>query len=74
MCVPCHYLPIAGVLTKVRSLDRKGNRTLIVICLVNMLVLYPGTRAYYVWRNRQRAKVWDAMTTEVWWICHPLSA
>ncbi|KII91266.1 hypothetical protein PLICRDRAFT_173144 [Plicaturopsis crispa FD-325 SS-3] len=43
---------------------RRGNRTLLAICCVNLLVLYPGTKAYYVWRNRQRAKIWDAMTDE----------
>ncbi|KAF8551765.1 allantoate permease [Imleria badia] len=42
----------------------RGNRILIIICLVNVLVLYPGTKAYYIWRNRQRAKIWDAMTPE----------
>lgn len=38
---------------------------LIAIASVNLIVLYPGTKAYYVWRNRQRAKIWDAMTPEV---------
>ncbi|KAH7917923.1 allantoate permease [Leucogyrophana mollusca] len=42
----------------------RGNRTLIIICSINVLVLYPGTKAYYIWRNRQRAKIWDAMTPE----------
>ncbi|KAH7926284.1 allantoate permease [Leucogyrophana mollusca] len=42
----------------------RGNRILIIICSVNLLVLYPGTKAYYIWRNRQRAKIWDAMTPE----------
>lgn len=44
--------------------DERGNRILIIICLVNVIVLYPGTKAYYIWRNRQRAKIWDAMTPE----------
>ncbi|KAH7929574.1 allantoate permease [Leucogyrophana mollusca] len=43
---------------------KRGNRTLIIICSINILVLYPGTKAYYIWRNRQRAKIWDAMTPE----------
>ncbi|KAI0031315.1 allantoate permease [Vararia minispora EC-137] len=43
---------------------RRGNRTLIIISCINLLVLYPGTKAYYIWRNRQRAKIWDAMTPE----------
>ncbi|KAF8553375.1 allantoate permease [Imleria badia] len=42
----------------------RGNRILIIICLVNVFLLYPGTKAYYIWRNRQRAKIWDAMTPE----------
>ncbi|KAG9311672.1 allantoate permease [Chiua virens] len=42
----------------------QGNRTLIIICCVNLLVLYPGTKLYYMWRNRQRSRIWDAMTTE----------
>lgn len=46
------------------SSDERGNRILIIICLVNLLILYPGTKAYYIWRNRQRARIWDAMTPE----------
>ncbi|KAF9003369.1 allantoate permease [Cyathus striatus] len=45
-------------------LYRRGNLILIIICLFNIVVLYPGTKAYYVWRNKQRAKVWDAMTSK----------
>ncbi|KAG1826355.1 allantoate permease [Suillus variegatus] len=43
---------------------RRGNRTLIIICCINVCFLYPGTKAYYIWRNRQRAKIWDAMTMQ----------
>ncbi|KAG1795331.1 allantoate permease [Suillus plorans] len=43
---------------------RHGNEILIIICCINICFLYPGTKAYYIWRNRQRAKIWDAMTTE----------
>ncbi|KAJ7028269.1 allantoate permease [Mycena alexandri] len=43
---------------------RRGNRTLIIINCVNILVVYPATKLYYVWRNRQRAKVWDTMTVQ----------
>lgn len=43
---------------------RRGNKILIIICCINVCILYPGTKAYYIWRNRQRAKIWDAMTTE----------
>ncbi|KAI0064887.1 allantoate permease [Artomyces pyxidatus] len=43
---------------------RRGNRQLIVISAINLGVLYPGTKLYYIWRNRQKARVWDAMTPE----------
>ncbi|KAF9493042.1 allantoate permease [Pleurotus eryngii] len=43
---------------------RRGNTILITICVFNIVVLYPATKAYYMWRNRQRAKIWDAMTSE----------
>ncbi|KAI0064885.1 allantoate permease [Artomyces pyxidatus] len=43
---------------------RRGNSQLIIISAINLGVLYPGTKIYYVWRNRQKAKVWDAMTPE----------
>jgi len=42
----------------------RGNRILIIICSLNVLLLYPGTKAYYVWRNRQRVQIWDGMTPE----------
>ncbi|KAJ7322864.1 allantoate permease [Mycena albidolilacea] len=43
---------------------RRGNRVLIIIACVNVLVVYPGTKAYYMWRNARKAKLWDAMTAE----------
>ena len=43
---------------------RRGNRVLIAISCINLLVLYPGTKLYYIWRNKQRDKIWDAMTSE----------
>lgn len=42
----------------------RGNRVLVVICALNVIILYPGAKLYYMWRNRQRARVWDAMTSE----------
>ncbi|KAG1839133.1 allantoate permease [Suillus subalutaceus] len=54
------YSTVQAVVT-----DRHGNKILIIICCVNICILYPGTKAYYIWRNRQRAKIWDAMTTEM---------
>ncbi|PPQ70812.1 hypothetical protein CVT26_014056 [Gymnopilus dilepis] len=44
--------------------DRRGNAILIAICTFNIVVLYPGTKAYYIWRNRQRDKIWNSMTSE----------
>ncbi|KAF8201403.1 allantoate permease [Pholiota molesta] len=43
---------------------RRGNSVLIAVCLFNVTILYPGTKAYYLWRNKQKAKRWDAMTSE----------
>ncbi|KAF8434495.1 allantoate permease [Boletus edulis BED1] len=43
---------------------RHGNSILIIICSINVLLLYPATKVYYIWRNRQRARIWDAMTPE----------
>jgi len=43
---------------------RRGNAVLISICLFNLVILYPGTKAYYRWRNRQRDRIWDKMTPE----------
>ncbi|KDR68420.1 hypothetical protein GALMADRAFT_78570 [Galerina marginata CBS 339.88] len=45
-------------------LYRRGNSYLIGICAFNVLILYPGTKLYYRWRNQQKAKIWDAMTNE----------
>ncbi|RVX69786.1 hypothetical protein B0A52_06431 [Exophiala mesophila] len=44
-------------------LYRRGNRQLTIICAVNM-ILYFFTKAYYVWRNKVRAKEWDSLTAE----------
>uniref|UniRef100_A0A0W0F1B0 Putative allantoate permease n=1 Tax=Moniliophthora roreri TaxID=221103 RepID=A0A0W0F1B0_MONRR len=43
---------------------QRGNLILIVICCFNCIIMYPCTKAYYKWRNAQRDKIWDAMTTE----------
>lgn len=42
---------------------RSGNKVLIGICVLN-IALFLGVKAYYIWRNKTRAVVWDAMTTE----------
>jgi hypothetical protein len=28
-------------------------------------VFYPGTKLYYIWRNKQKRKQWEALTPEV---------
>ncbi|KAF9057193.1 allantoate permease [Panaeolus papilionaceus] len=43
---------------------RRGNSYLIAICAFNLFILYPGTKLYYIWRNKQKARKWDAMTSE----------
>ncbi|KNZ81598.1 hypothetical protein J132_11230 [Termitomyces sp. J132] len=45
-------------------LYRRGNTVLISITLFNIVILYPFVKVYYVWRNKQRAKIWDALTTQ----------
>ena len=43
---------------------RRGNRVLIAIACVNLFVLYPFTKFYYIYRNKQRDRIWNAMTPE----------
>ncbi|KAJ3521680.1 hypothetical protein NMY22_g12215 [Coprinellus aureogranulatus] len=43
---------------------RRGNSWLLGICAFNCFILYPGVKVYYVWRNKQKARVWDGMTNE----------
>ncbi|KZT32683.1 allantoate permease [Sistotremastrum suecicum HHB10207 ss-3] len=43
---------------------RRGNKVLIIITVFNLVIMYPGTKAYYKWRNRQRDRIWNAMTSE----------
>ncbi|KAL6706500.1 hypothetical protein ACN47E_005439 [Coniothyrium glycines] len=40
----------------------KANKGLLVICIWMCLVQYPSTYFYYQWRNKSKAKRWDAMT------------
>lgn len=44
-------------------LYRRGNKQLLALCCMN-LVLYPLMKAYYVFRNKQRDKKWDALSEE----------
>ncbi|KAF8493574.1 allantoate permease [Gautieria morchelliformis] len=43
---------------------QRGNRALIIVCCVNLLILYPGTRMYYKWRNSLRDARWNAMSPQ----------
>ncbi|PGH17219.1 hypothetical protein AJ80_04928 [Polytolypa hystricis UAMH7299] len=46
-----------------KPLYRTGNKILIGITVYNIF-LFIGAKLYYVWRNKSRAKIWDAMTSE----------
>ena len=42
---------------------RRGNRALVGIVCFNV-ALYVGTKGYYAWRNRSRARRWDALAEQ----------
>lgn len=42
---------------------RNGNKALIAISAFS-LVLFIAAKYYYVWRNKQKAAVWDTMSSE----------
>lgn len=44
-------------------LYRRGNKVLIGICVFDIF-LFIGVKAYYIWRNKSKAKIWDAMTED----------
>ncbi|KAG2185723.1 hypothetical protein INT43_002158 [Umbelopsis isabellina] len=44
-------------------LYRQGNKVLIGICVFDIF-LFIGVKRYYIWRNKTRAAIWDAMTTD----------
>ena len=46
-----------------KPMYRRGNRVLIGICIYNM-VLFIGTKAFYVYINKKRAKIWDVMSAK----------
>lgn len=46
-----------------KPLYRRGNSVLFAINLLGIAIFF-GTKAYYIWRNKQREKVWNAMTEE----------
>ncbi len=44
--------------------DRRGNRVLVGITVLNIF-LYAFAKVYYIWRNKQREKVWDQYSQQV---------
>ncbi|KAG8163266.1 hypothetical protein KVR01_006563 [Diaporthe batatas] len=42
---------------------RRGNRQLFIINIL-AIVLFLFTKAYYIWRNKQKDRVWNALTKE----------
>lgn len=42
----------------------RGNKVLLIICILNLVVFYPFTKIYYIWRNKQRDRIWNAMSPE----------
>ncbi|GAB5589362.1 hypothetical protein Unana1_04262 [Umbelopsis nana] len=44
-------------------LYRRGNRVLIGICVFDIF-LFIAVKLYYIWRNKSKAKIWDAFTPE----------
>lgn len=44
-------------------LYRRGNKILLGVCCFNVVLFYL-VKAFYVWRNKVRARRWDAMTAE----------
>ena len=46
-----------------KPLYRRGNSTLLIINVTSILV-FLFTKAYYVWRNKQKERIWNALTEE----------
>lgn len=42
----------------------KANKALLGVIAFNLVLLYPGTWFYYRYRNRRKAAIWDAYTSE----------
>jgi len=64
MFVQCGSIISANVYVEDDSpLYKKGN---LVLVIVNFLAigLFIATKFYYVWRNKQRERVWNAMTED----------
>jgi len=46
------------------GLDRRGNKVCTILCIMNF-AYYLGAKAYYVWVNKRRDKIWNALSQEV---------
>ncbi|KAF2449116.1 MFS general substrate transporter [Karstenula rhodostoma CBS 690.94] len=46
-----------------KPLYRRGNKVLVGICVLNMFI-YAFNKVYYIWRNKQRDRKWNALTAE----------
>ncbi len=45
------------------KIDRRGNKILLGICCFNIVLFYL-VKAYYIWRNKSRDKIWNALSAE----------
>lgn len=46
-----------------KPLYTRGNRQCLYLCYMN-IVIYLLTKVYYIWRNNQKDKKWNALTEE----------
>lgn len=46
-----------------QPLYRRGNKILLGICSFNVVLFYL-VKAFYIWRNKKRDRVWNAMSKE----------
>ncbi|KAE9366618.1 MFS general substrate transporter [Stipitochalara longipes BDJ] len=46
-----------------KPLYHRGNTNLVIINILS-IALFLFTKAYYIWRNKQKARVWNALTPE----------
>lgn len=53
---------VVGHLTD--CLDRRGNKQLTAICASN-IIIYLIAKGYYIWRNKQRDRAWNALSKDV---------